>query len=687
MTTAIKRQRLDGRLGRAAVLGLLALAAVLCQAGEAQAQWTTSGTTTTTTNSVGIGTTTPTAKLEVVGPAAGTGPTIRAGGGGDVVLGTGGSLFFDNNYSYGTGSFIRPLAANVQGFFTSGAERMRIDATGNIGIGTGAPAARFHVVGANGANGGATGGSAAPLAFNVLGGAGGNSHTAGFAGGGLSFQGGSGGWNTTGSSYYYSGNGGAIDLRGGTGGKHLFGVAHAGIGGAINITGGTGGDHNVVGFAGGVGGSVVLNGGVGGTGSSPGPAGNVLLANERGNVGVGTAAPAYKLDVAGQVRSSAGGFVFPDGTVQTTAATGGGGGTTASSLSATNVSAGPFGANVGGGNFSFPASVGFGTTSPGHRLHVVGAGQEGIIVDATSYPEVRFDRGGVPKAYLAVAGAPGGYGGGTLADSVVMRSEKAVHLISNGGTVGLTVNGGNVGLGTSEPSQKLDVRGHVLLEVGTSPTLYTGTGSAELNRYLNLINSPGLTSASGLKTGGVLVSDDYSYANPGKNDVIVKGNVGVGTNAPAAKLHVAGDIRVDGNINAKYQDVAEWVPSTQKLVAGTVVILDPERTNHVLASTASYDTAVAGVVSEKPGLSLGEAGEGKALVATTGRVKVKVDATRAPVRIGDLLVTSDVAGVAMKSEPVVLGGRRMHAPGTIIGKALEPLAGGTGEILVLLSLQ
>jgi hypothetical protein len=165
------------------------------------------------------------------------------------------------------------------------------------------------------------------------------------------------------------------------------------------------------------------------------------------------------------------------------------------------------------------------------------------------------------------------------------------------------------------------------------------------------------------------------------------GYVGVGTAAPAARLHVAGDIRVDGNINAKYQDVAEWVPSTQKLAAGTVVTLDPERSNHVLASTASYDTAVAGVVSEKPGLTLGDAGEGKALVATTGRVKVRVDATRGAIRIGDLIVTSDVEGVAMKSEPVVVGGRRMHAPGTIIGKALEPLAAGTGEILVLLSLQ
>jgi hypothetical protein len=169
--------------------------------------------------------------------------------------------------------------------------------------------------------------------------------------------------------------------------------------------------------------------------------------------------------------------------------------------------------------------------------------------------------------------------------------------------------------------------------------------------------------------------------------IALSGNVGVGTSTPSSKLHVAGDIRVDGNINAKYQDVAEWVPSREKLEAGTVVILDAERSNQVLASVSSYDTKVAGVVSPKPGISLGDAGEGKVLVATTGRVKVKVDATLAPIKIGDLLVTSDVTGVAMKSEPIALGKRRIHEPGTIIGKALESLDKGTGEILVLLSLQ
>jgi hypothetical protein len=43
------------------------------------------------------------------------------------------------------------------------------------------------------------------------------------------------------------------------------------------------------------------------------------------NVGIGTATPAYPLDVAGIIRTSSGGIKFPDGTVQTTAATGGGG--------------------------------------------------------------------------------------------------------------------------------------------------------------------------------------------------------------------------------------------------------------------------------------------------------------------------------------------------------------------------
>jgi hypothetical protein len=116
-------------------------------------------------------------------------------------------------------------------------------------------------------------------------------------------------------------------------------------------------------------------------------------------------------------------------------------------------------------------------------------------------------------------------------------------------------------------------------------------------------------------------------------------------------------------------------------------VLDSTRSNQVIASSRSYDSHVAGVISLRPGLKLGEQGEGRVLVATTGRVKVKVDASKGPINIGDLLVTSDKEGFAMKSVAVEFGGVQIHRPGTLIGKALEPLAHGTGEILVLLSLQ
>lgn len=235
----------------------------------------------------------------------------------------------------------------------------------------------------------------------------------------------------------------------------------------------------------------------------------------------------------------------------------------------------------------------------------------------------------------------------------------------------------NVGIGTTTPINKLQVAGNIDTTDGADRKLILRS-STNYNYALQatgddfqIIEAPG-------SSGAVRLHIDYP-----------NGNVGIGTSAPdsTAKLHVAGDVRVDGNIAAKYQDVAEWVTSPKAMPAGTVVVLDTAYTNQVLPSVRSYDTRVAGVISGMPGILLGEAGDGKVKVATTGRVKVKVDATKGPVQVGDLLVTSDKEGVAMKSEPLDLGGIPIHRPGTLIGKALEPLSEGEGEILVLLSLQ
>lgn len=153
------------------------------------------------------------------------------------------------------------------------------------------------------------------------------------------------------------------------------------------------------------------------------------------------------------------------------------------------------------------------------------------------------------------------------------------------------------------------------------------------------------------------------------------------------RLDNAGNLKVKGSLTANGLDVAEWVEASTDMPIGTVVVLDPSRVNGVMPSARSYDTAVAGVVAEKPGLILGEGSDTKEMIATTGRVKVRVDATKHPVRVGDLLVTSGRPGTAMVSKPVAIGGVKMHRPGTLIGKALEPLQSGEAEILVLLSMQ
>ena len=183
---------------------------------------------------------------------------------------------------------------------------------------------------------------------------------------------------------------------------------------------------------------------------------------------------------------------------------------------------------------------------------------------------------------------------------------------------------------------------------------------------------------------GALVLGTNSLA---RITVLTDGKVGIGTATPTATLEVNGTIKATTVLGAAYQDFAEWVPATADLAPGTVVVLNASRTNEVMASINPYDTTVAGVVSAQPGVVLGVEAPSKEMIATTGRVKVHVTAENGAIHVGDLLVTSNKAGMAMRSEPLDLGGAKIHRPGTLIGKALEPLDKGDGEILVLLSMQ
>ena len=332
-------------------------------------------------------------------------------------------------------------------------------------------------------------------------------------------------------------------------------------------------------------------------------------------------------------------------------------------------------------------NVGIGTTNPVNRLTLYGTSAD-ASTSANNGLFTLSNSNGVQLSLGAAVNSP--YG-------VFFQTKDGNNAGPYHYPILLNPVDGNVGIGTTNPVHgRLQVEktsaGQVIYAVSHS-TSGTNYGiDAEATGTNADANVAGYFAAAG-------ASNNHNYA------IIVPanlGNVGIGTSAPdtAYKLHVEGDLKLAGtgnlsangtieagNIKAKYQDVAEWVPASEQLSAGTVVVLDSTKSNQVTSSTVSYDTRVAGVVSEQPGIALGEKSEGKVLVATTGRVRVKVDASKGPIHIGDLLVTSDVPGVAMKSEPVNLGGVQFHRPGTLIGKAQEPLEKGKGEILVLLSLQ
>jgi energy-converting hydrogenase Eha subunit F len=252
-------------------------------------------------------------------------------------------------------------------------------------------------------------------------------------------------------------------------------------------------------------------------------------------------------------------------------------------------------------------------------------------------------------------------------------------------------NNGNVGIGTSDPQSKLHVSG-VISHTSALKSQGANYESASYARQNMGVGNEALFLGSDIGGSAKAIHLVTNLQSGWESRVealtiLGNGNVGIGTTTAEKKLHVAGDIQIDGNIAAKYQDIAEWVRTDCELEPGTVVVLNSEKDNGVLPSEKPYDTRVAGVISESPGIKLGEAGEGKVLVATTGRVKVKASAEKGPINRGDLLVSSNKEGTAMKSEPLDLGGVPIHRPGTLIGKALEPLEQGKGEILVLLSLQ
>ena len=237
---------------------------------------------------------------------------------------------------------------------------------------------------------------------------------------------------------------------------------------------------------------------------------DIFTALAVGNVGIGTASPAQKLDVAGNANISGTTTVGGNNVV--------GGTLTAGSASIT-------------GNTIVGGSVGIGTTAT-QALDVNGgilARSSGAISNQGAY--LQWNRsGGQGETWLL------NQQGGGLGGIYFGKSDQ-----SNNATEWARFDAnGNLGLGTV-PGQKLDVNGNANV-----------SGSTSVGGSLALRNSTTEKYNWSLTNGGLNLSE--SNVAPGRIFVQDGGNVGIGTTNPIAKLHVSGSASATptGSRNTSY---------------------------------------------------------------------------------------------------------------------------------------
>lgn len=449
--------------------------------------------------------------------------------------------------------------------------------------------------------------------------------------------------------------------------------------------------------------------------------GNNLYVKGGLNVGQGGALVSGDLAAEGSVRSAAGGFVFPDGTIQTTAAG----------------PAGPSGWTINGSDeySSVSGNVGIGTTSPGQKLQ---------IGDAT----VGSSEGMMRMASMGSGGAYRAWDIGVPMSDTVSTGKYFSFVIDDtayGTDPEFMVKwgSGNVGIGTTDPQgYKLAVNGTAAKTGGGMWSSYSdlrlkdiqGDFTAGLDQILSLkpyfyryksgnaINIEATRSFVGpaaqevqksipeaveTSPGGYLLVNNepifWAMVNAIKElDRRTKDLSGVGASTKdegqsASREGTPADIRKDSR---KFKDqntdkdgndpssvaAQELYPVCEAVEYGDILVTDPARPGYFCLGRTASDPGVLGIAlgsAEDSNVSRHESlnDTSRAVpAATSGVVYCKADAAFGSIRVNDLLCASPNPGHAMKAS-------KPFEPGTIVGKALEPIESGTGLIKILVMLR
>ena len=165
-------------------------------------------------------------------------------------------------------------------------------------------------------------------------------------------------------------------------------------------------------------------------------------------------------------------------------------------------------------------------------LSITTAGRVGIGTATPGLPGLHIGAG-VPggQARLQLDNSNGTTGGlNRWTNRLEVASSNAIALSAGGiARPGLWLEpSGSVGIKVF-PQSTLHVAGDVTFDYGGNARLYTGTGSTDHNRSLEVRNSQANPLFSGLKVGGITVSYDDAYTIvPERNNLLVRGRAAIG---------------------------------------------------------------------------------------------------------------------------------------------------------------
>jgi hypothetical protein len=198
-------------------------------------------------------------------------------------------------------------------------------------------------------------------------------------------------------------------------------------------------------------------------------------------------------------------------------------------------------------------NVGIGTTNPGTRLDIRGPDSLPVYVRSD-------DVGSYMRFLTSNTVSRGAFGYNADGAQFFNGALNATNMT--------ILDGGNVGIGTTTPSQKLEVNGNVSFSANTSATggIYIGPLGYQASILYNTNGNLDLTPRTGYNT------------------IFTAGNVGIGTTTPGAKLQIDA-----GSYNANNR------------------VLYVKNSNHAVVNTG-YDTAVI-QQNDAPTLRLVESGE------------------------------------------------------------------------------